>query len=40
MGGVGRGQLQAMRERQASDHRISQADGLADSFQVASDAAS
>src|SRR5262249_51369400 len=39
MRGVGRDQLQAMREGEGGYHRIGQADGTADALQLASDAA-
>ena len=40
MGGVAGDQLQAVRQGDGGDHRIGQADGLADALQFAGDAAS
>ena len=40
MGGVARDQLQATRQGDGGNHRIGHADGLADSLQLAGDAAS
>ena len=39
MGGVAGDELQAVRQGDGGDHRVGQADGLADAFELASDAA-
>ena len=39
MGGIARDELQAMRQGDSGDHRIGQADGLADPLQLAGDSA-